>query len=76
MSSTSSSALVLDPFSGSGTTGVAAIALGHRFVGIDLDPLYLKISQRRLDAAAKVARRGAEAGKDPLTASERGRLSA
>ena len=74
-SSTSSPALVLDPFSGSGTTGVAAIALGHRFVGIDLDPLYLEISQRRLNAAAKSPRQGA-AAKPPLSASERGRLSA
>jgi site-specific DNA-methyltransferase (adenine-specific) len=54
-SSTSPSALVLDPFSGSGTTGVAALLLGRRFAGIDLDPHYLQLSERRLRAAAELA---------------------
>jgi site-specific DNA-methyltransferase (adenine-specific) len=38
----------LDPFNGSGTTGVAAAKLGLRYVGIDLDPEYLALSKRRL----------------------------
>lgn len=37
---------VLDPFSGSGTTGVAAGSLGRRYVGIDLNPEYLDLSMR------------------------------
>ncbi|PKV90280.1 MULTISPECIES: DNA-methyltransferase [Amycolatopsis] len=41
---------VLDPFSGSGTTGVAARALGRRFTGIDTNPAYHDLAQRRLDA--------------------------
>jgi DNA modification methylase len=39
---------VLDPFVGSGTTGVAALELGRDFVGIDRDPHYLEIADRRL----------------------------
>jgi len=42
---------VLDPFSGSGTTGVAALMLGRHYTGVDIDPAYLATSQKRLDAA-------------------------
>jgi DNA modification methylase len=41
----------LDPFMGSGTTGVACQALGRDFVGIELDPTYFAIAQRRLTEA-------------------------
>ena len=40
--------VILDPFSGSGTTGCAAIMDGFRFVGIENDPEYVEISQARL----------------------------
>lgn len=40
--------LVLDPFMGSGTTGVAALELGRRFVGIEREPKYLELAERRL----------------------------
>jgi site-specific DNA-methyltransferase (adenine-specific) len=40
--------VVLDPFNGSGTTGVAALATGRRYIGIDLDPKYLELTQRRI----------------------------
>ena len=40
--------LVLDPFNGSGTTGVVAVARGRRYVGIDLDADYLDLTARRL----------------------------
>ena len=43
-------AVVLDPFCGSGTTGVAAVANGCRFVGMDLNPEYLELTRKRLDA--------------------------
>jgi site-specific DNA-methyltransferase (adenine-specific) len=42
--------LVLDPFCGSGTTGVAALAAGCRFLGIERDPGYLALAARRLRA--------------------------
>ncbi|WP_285500627.1 site-specific DNA-methyltransferase [Actinokineospora sp. NBRC 105648] len=43
-----SGGVVLDPFSGSGTTGVAAVRSGRRFVGIDLDPACHEIAWCRL----------------------------
>lgn len=44
--------LVLDPFMGSGTTGVAALVEGRRFVGTELVKAYYDISVRRLKEAA------------------------
>lgn len=43
--------VVLDPFLGSGTTALAAGALGRRFLGIELHPDYLAMSRRRLVGA-------------------------
>lgn len=40
--------LVVDPFNGSGTTGVAAISAGRRYIGIDTDRRYLELTRRRL----------------------------
>lgn len=40
--------LVLDPFNGSGTTGVAAVLLDRAYIGIDLDPAYLELAMRRM----------------------------
>lgn len=46
--------LIIDPYCGSGTTGVAAIQLGHRFIGIEREPSYCAIARRRItDAAAQ-----------------------
>src|SRR5690606_4573621 len=41
---------VLDPFNGSGTTGVAAVALGLDYTGIELNPEYLALSRARFCA--------------------------
>lgn len=43
--------LVLDPFSGSGTTGVAALKAGCRFLGLEKDPAYVDLAARRLRAS-------------------------
>lgn len=51
---TSVGSLVLDPFCGSGTTGVAAIQTRRNFVGIELDAAYVQIAHRRC-AVAKEA---------------------
>lgn len=44
--------LVLDPFMGSGTTGMAAAGLGLDFLGIDLDPAHVQIARARIEWAA------------------------
>ncbi len=47
--------LVLDPFMGSGTTGIACINTGRRFIGMELDEQYFAIAQNRIrDAAERV----------------------
>lgn len=43
---------ILDPFMGSGTTGVAAIQMGRKFIGIEREPKYFDIACRRIEAAA------------------------
>jgi DNA modification methylase len=42
---------VIDPFMGSGTTGVACVNLGRKFIGIELDPDYFDISCERIQKA-------------------------
>lgn len=42
---------VLDPFMGSGTTGVACVKLGRNFIGIEKEPKYFEIAQRRITEA-------------------------
>jgi DNA modification methylase len=41
---------ILDPFMGSGTTGVACVQLGRKFIGIELDPSYFDIAVKRITA--------------------------
>ncbi|OGZ35409.1 MAG: methyltransferase [Candidatus Portnoybacteria bacterium RIFCSPLOWO2_01_FULL_43_11] len=48
LSAFSKNAVVLDPFVGSGTTAVAAKKLGRRYIGIDANEKYVKISEKRL----------------------------
>tara|TARA_R110000868_G_scaffold11940_2_gene57972 strand:- start:2898 stop:3614 length:717 start_codon:yes stop_codon:yes gene_type:complete len=43
---------ILDPFMGSGTTGVAAIQLGRKFIGIEREPKYFDIACQRIEQAA------------------------
>ena len=40
---------VLDPFCGSGSTGIAAMLEGRNFLGVDLDSDYINIAQRRVE---------------------------
>jgi site-specific DNA-methyltransferase (adenine-specific) len=41
---------ILDPFMGSGTTGVACVRTGRNFIGIEIDPGYHEIARKRIDA--------------------------
>jgi len=50
---TRKSGIVLDPFMGSGTTGIAAIQEGMNFIGIEKDPHYYEIAQRRMSQAKR-----------------------
>lgn len=43
---------VIDPFCGSGTTGVACVQTGRKFIGIEIDPTYADIARRRIAEAA------------------------
>ena len=52
--------IVLDPFNGSESTGCAAVELGHTYIGCELDPAYVEITHKRIDAWVK--------DKDPLSA--------
>ena len=45
--------LVLDPFAGSGTTGLGCIAEGMRFLGFELGEDYFEIAKARLDVATR-----------------------
>jgi site-specific DNA-methyltransferase (adenine-specific) len=56
--------LVLDPFCGSGSTGVACGAEGMRFVGIERERAYAEIAQRRLMVAAIEVGPGGIEGED------------
>ncbi|MCO5071118.1 MAG: site-specific DNA-methyltransferase [Rhizobiaceae bacterium] len=45
---------ILDPFMGSGTTGVACVKLGRKFIGIEIDEGYFDIACKRVaDAVAR-----------------------
>ena len=43
--------IILDPFMGSGTTGVAAVQLGRKFIGIEREPKYFDIACERIERA-------------------------
>jgi DNA modification methylase len=49
-------ASVIDPFMGSGTTGVACANLGLKFIGIEIEPKYFDIACERIDNAYRQVR--------------------
>lgn len=44
---------IVDPYCGSASTGVAAVKLGRKFTGIEIDPGYFDIACRRIEAALR-----------------------
>jgi site-specific DNA-methyltransferase (adenine-specific) len=52
---TSPDGLVVDPFTGTGTTGVAAVRAGRRFQGFELREQFAEIARRRIGAAVGIA---------------------
>ena len=48
---TQDSCTIADPFMGSGTTGVACVQTGRNFIGIEIDPTYFAIAERRIKEA-------------------------
>ena len=49
LASTEEGQVILDPFCGSGTTGVEAVKYGRKFIGIDVSEEYMEISKKRLE---------------------------
>ena len=61
--SSTNAKLILDPFMGSGTTGVAATSLGRDYIGIEISPDYCKLAEQRIKGirntpTLKIARNG------------------
>ena len=47
LASTNPGQIILDPFTGSSTTGIAAVKHGRKFVGVDMEKDYLELSKKR-----------------------------
>jgi DNA modification methylase len=54
-------ATVLDPFAGSGTTGIACKNLNRNFIGIELDADYMKIAEKRIESISPTRQKGPSA---------------
>jgi len=57
---------IIDPFMGSGTTGVACVKLGRKFIGIEIEPRYFDIACRRIEEAYKQPDMFIEAKRPPI----------
>jgi len=66
LNGTSEGATVLDPFCGSGTTGVACIQTGRNFIGCEIDPKYADIARCRISDAAPLFNQKPDAVKDEV----------
>jgi site-specific DNA-methyltransferase (adenine-specific) len=69
--------LVFDPFMGSGSTGVACVEMGRKFIGCELSPEYFSIAKKRIEQAslqpsylhARLTQRAADGGESPAQSS-------
>jgi site-specific DNA-methyltransferase (adenine-specific) len=53
LASTNPGDIIIDPFTGSSTTGIAASKHGRKFIGLDLENEYLELSKKRYNEAIK-----------------------
>ena len=58
--------IILDPFMGSGTTGVACVKLGRKFIGIELEERYFNIACKRIEQAYRQPDMFVEPPKKPI----------
>lgn len=65
--STNEGDLVIDPFAGSASTGVAALRLGRRFLGCEREPEFVRLATDRLSAAGDSPDEGPEGADTPIT---------
>ena len=63
---TNQNEIILDPFMGSGTTGVACVKLGRKFIGIELDEKYFDIACKRIEEAYRQSDMFIEPPKKPV----------
>ena len=56
MNSSNNNDIIFDPFMGSGTTGVACVQTGRNFIGIEIDPKYFAIAEKRIKDAQQQMR--------------------
>lgn len=63
---TEAGATILDPYMGSGTTGVACAQLDRKFIGIEIEPRYFDIACRRIEEAYRQPRLFAEPAPKPV----------
>ena len=54
LNSSAENDVVLDPFAGSGTTGVACVNTGRNFIGMELDPGYFEIASQRINESLNI----------------------
>lgn len=47
-------AMILDPYMGAGSTGIAAVKAGHRFIGCEIEPSYFDAACRRIEDAQRI----------------------
>ena len=64
--------VVMDPFTGAGTTGVVAVRHGRRFLGIELNPEYIRIAEARIGAPIAPPKAKRTPRVDPSTSPTRG----
>jgi len=62
---------ILDPFMGSGTTGLAAVKMGRKFIGIERDQTFFETACRRIEEAYQQPRLALV---EPLPGIEQGRM--